>query len=505
MRMLMLIPRPRDPHHLCHPRSAGWAARSGGDCAGSVPSLAVLVLALGALGCGGADQPRRPNVVLISIDMLRPDHLGCHGYERDTSPSIDRLAREGVRFAEHVSSAPWTLPAHTAMFTSVPDSVHGVVDPIGTALAPGFVTLAERLQDAGYATGGVFAGPYLHPAFGLGQGFDRYVDRGKYLGDVDLDAQHEWSMNEAVMRASHHGVTNEDVYASTRSFLEEHAGKRPFFAFVHLWDVHFDFTPPPPYDKLFDPDYTGPITGRDFFFDPAINAAMPERDREHLIALYDGEIRWTDEVVGRIRADLERLGLAEDTLVIITSDHGTELFDHGQKGHRTTLYDEQLRIPLVLWFPARLAPRVVDTQTRMIDLAPTILDLVDLGAPDGWLGESLVPLADGAPLGFDNVAVSELMSVGRELRSVRTKEAKLVVDTASGGSAWWDLAADPYELEPLEVDASPQATALTGLYARIVAELSRAIEARPAAPGTPALSEAIRRSLAASGYVGSGQ
>jgi arylsulfatase len=300
-------------------------------------ALGVVALAYGTASCGRDDPPRRLNVVLISIDMLRPDHLGCHGYARDTSPAIDRLAREGVRFAQHISSAPWTLPAHAAMFTSVPDSVHGVVDPIGTALAPGFVTLAERFSAAGYATGGVFAGPYLHPAFGLAQGFDRYVDRGQYTSEVELDARHEWSMSEAVTRASHHGVTNEDVYATARGFIEEHAGERSFFAFVHLWDVHFDFTPPAPYDRMFDPDYTGPVTGRDFFFDPAINVAMPARDLEHLVALYDGEIRWTDEIVGRIRADLERLGIADDTLVVITSDHGTELFDHGQKGHRTTL------------------------------------------------------------------------------------------------------------------------------------------------------------------------
>jgi arylsulfatase A-like enzyme len=468
-----------------------------------VVALGVVALAFGTASCGRDDPPRRLNVVLISIDMLRPDHLGCHGYARDTSPAIDRLAREGVRFAQHISSAPWTLPAHAAMFTSVPDSVHGVVDPIGTALAPGFVTLAERLSAAGYATGGVFAGPYLHPAFGLAQGFDRYVDRGQYTSEVELDARHEWSMSEAVTRASHHGVTNEDVYATARGFIEEHAGERSFFAFVHLWDVHFDFTPPAPYDRMFDPDYTGPVTGRDFFFDPAINVAMPARDLEHLVALYDGEIRWTDEIVGRIRADLERLGIADDTLVVITSDHGTELFDHGQKGHRTTLYDEQLRIPLVLWCPARLAPRVVETQTRMIDLAPTILDLVDLGAPEGWMGQSLLPLAGGAPLAFDNVAVSELISVGRELRSVRTSESKLVVDTKSGDAAWWDLQSDPRELQPREVDTTPRATALRARYARAVTSLARAAEARPAASGPPELSEAIRRSLAANGYIGS--
>ena len=194
-----------------------------------------------------------------------------------------------------------------------------------------------------------------------------------------------------------------------------------------------------------------------------------------------------------------------DTLVVVTSDHGTELFDHGNKGHRTTLYDEQLRIPLVLWAPKRLAPRVVDAQTRMIDVAPTILELVDVAPPEGWLGHSLAPLARGEPLAFENFAVSELMSVGRELRSVRTREAKVVVNTATGGAAWWDLAADPRELAPRAVEADLQGQGLMNVYTRLVAELARAIAARPAGPGTPALSEAIRRSLAANGYVGSGR
>lgn len=465
---------------------------------------AAALLALVSTTCGGAPA-RKLNVVLVSIDTLRPDHLGCHGYHRDTSPNLDRLAAEGVRFTQHVSSAPWTLPAHAALFTAVPDSVHGVVDPIATSLAEGFTTLAERLKAAGYATGGVFAGPYLHPAFGLGQGFDRYVDRGKYLGDTPLDERHAWSMDEAVMRASHHGVTNEDVYASAREMLEAHAGAAPFFLFVHLWDVHFDFTPPPPYDRMFDPDYDGPVTGKDFFFDPAIQAAMPARDREHLVALYDGEIRWTDEVLGRLIADLARLGVAEDTLVVVTSDHGTELFDHGGKGHRTTLYDEQIRVPLILWAPGRLAPRIVDTQTRSIDVAPTILALVDVAPPEGWLGESLAQLARGAPLTFDNVAVSELMSVGRELRAVRTPEAKLVMQTATGAAAWWDLARDPRERVPREVGGDPRGQGLMTVYARAVAALSAAVAARPAGPGAPELPEAILRSLAANGYVGSGR
>ena len=376
--------------------------------------LAAPLLGL-TLACGGEVCVDRPNVVLISIDTLRPDHLGCYGYARPTSPNIDAIAAEGALFEQHISSAPWTLPAHAAMFTSVPDSVHGVVDAVKFRLSEEFETLPESFQSAGYSTAGFFAGPYLHPAFGLGQGFDRYVDCVETVPDGQVDADNEWSMRDPVLRASHHGVTNDKVYAEWQRFFGEASeGSEPFFAFVHLWDVHFDFTPPAPYDTLFDPDYDeGRIPGETSSMTPAINAAIPARDKEHIIALYDGEIAWTDEIVGRIRHDLGAAGLLEDTIFVITSDHGTELFDHGGKGHRTTLYDEQIHIPLIVHYPGVVQAARFGGQTRMIDLGPTLRDLAGLPAVSTTMGASLGPSLRGetstAP---DRPAVSELMSGG---------------------------------------------------------------------------------------------
>ncbi|MDG1491466.1 MAG: sulfatase, partial [Planctomycetota bacterium] len=385
-------------------------------------SLLVAPLLGLSLACGGQAVEDRPNIVLISIDTLRPDHLGCYGYARPTSPNIDAIAAQGALFEQHISSAPWTLPAHAEMFTSVPDSVHGVVDAVKFRLSEDFETLPESFQAAGYSTAGFFAGPYLHPAFGLGQGFDRYVDCVQTVPEGQVDADNEWSMRDPVLRASHHGVTNDKVYAEWQRFFAEAAEEaEPFFAFVHLWDVHFDFTPPPPYDTLFDPDYDGPFTGRDFFYDPAINAAIPARDKEHIIALYDGEIAWTDEIVGRIRHDLGAAGLLENTVFVITADHGTELFDHGGKGHRTTLYDEQIHIPLIVHFPGVVQPARFAGQTRMIDLGPTLRDLAGLPAVSTTMGETLGPFLRGEQsTGLGRPAVSELMSVGRNPRSLRT-------------------------------------------------------------------------------------
>ncbi len=470
-------------------------------------SLLVAPLLGLSLACGGQAVEDRPNIVLISIDTLRPDHLGCYGYARPTSPNIDAIAAQGALFEQHISSAPWTLPAHAAMFTSVPDSVHGVVDAVKFRLSEDFETLPESFQAAGYSTAGFFAGPYLHPAFGLGQGFDRYVDCVQTVPEGQVDADNEWSMRDPVLRASHHGVTNDKVYAEWQRFFAGAAEEaEPFFAFVHLWDVHFDFTPPPPYDTLFDPDYDGPFTGRDFFYDPAINAAIPARDREHIIALYDGEIAWTDEIVGRIRHDLGAAGLLENTVFVITADHGTELFDHGGKGHRTTLYDEQIHIPLIVHFPGVVQPARFAGQTRMIDLGPTLRDLAGLPAVSTTMGETLGPYLRGErSTGLGRPAVSELMSVGRNLRSLRTAEGKFVVNHDNGGSAWFDLSTDPGELRPLMVSDEAGVgggAGLKRLYDEAAEEIISGLERAPASAAAADIPASIQRSLAANGYAG---
>ncbi|MBU0617850.1 MAG: sulfatase-like hydrolase/transferase, partial [Planctomycetes bacterium] len=188
-----------------------------------------------------------PNILLISVDALRPDHLGCYGYGRATSPNIDKLAGEGALFENAISSTSWTLPAHAALFTGLADSVHGCTDT-DRRLAENRYTLAERLKDAGYATVGFFSGPYLHPVFELGQGFDEYVDCTSYpelteRNGIDAKAVDSASVHER----SHRDITNPRVYERASAWLTENK-RRPFFMFVHMWDVHFDFIPPPPYD-----------------------------------------------------------------------------------------------------------------------------------------------------------------------------------------------------------------------------------------------------------------
>lgn len=472
----------------------------------------VLGSALGLLvGCGGSSPsaentarpvPDGPNVLLISVDTLRADHVGAYGYARRTSPHIDRLAAEGVLFENHISSTSWTLPAHAALFTSLPDSVHGCTDT-DRPLAAGITTLAERFAAAGYDTAGFFAGPYLHPAFGLGRGFDHYENCTSYAAALDDAPAGRWAMDVEVMRRSHRDITNPNVLAGfTRWLHQPRRGK--FFVFLHLWDVHFDFIPPPPYDTMFDPGYEGSVTGEDFFFDTSINPDMPARDLEHLIALYDGEIAWTDEHVGRIIAELEAVGQLDDTVIAVTSDHGTAFFEHGQKGHRNSLFDELIRVPLVIRYPPVLTGGTrVAPQTRAIDVGPTLLELAGLPAPStlpgGIMGRSLVELATSGNLDFDNTAVSELFSVGHRERTVRTLQWKLYDLMTQRRRLWTNLIEDPAERRLRDAGSgdSPRTR-----YLEIVAELSRRRRELTAGRGPAALPDDVRRQLEALGYVG---
>jgi len=397
-------------------------------------------------GCGGDEK--HPNVLLISIDMLRPDHLHCYGYGQETSPHIDGIAREGALFENHFASSSWTLPSHASIFTSLPDSLHGCTDA-DKKLDPSAVTVAERFRSAGYATAGFFSGPYLHPAFGLDQGFDHYEDCASYAAKISGRPPSEWAMDKEVMVESHQEVSNERVYDAVTRWLAGRTTEKPFFLFVHLFDVHFDFVPPPPYDKKFDPTYASWVDGKDFLFDERYAAGMQPRDLQHLLALYDGEIAWTDSILGKLRADLEKAGLLEDTVLAITSDHGTELFEHLDKGHRKTLYDEVIRTPLIVRYPAKLPPGCrVKELSRGIDVGPTLLDLAGFPVPEDTLGMSLATLVTAPGTARIGRVVSELDSVGNRLRAVRTLKWKLLDRIGTQDHWYFDLQRDPGEQNP---------------------------------------------------------
>ena len=384
--------------------------------------LTTLAWCLAACGEPAPEQLDGPNILLVSIDSLRPDHLGCYGYSRDTSPVIDRLAAEGVRFEVAVSTTSWTLPSHAALFTGMYDSAHGVVDN-GLSLGDQHRTLAETLAGGGYQTAGFFGGPYLHPVFGLAQGFEHYQSCMTALPD-DLGGEQIKQQSRAPIGASHRDVTGPRTVEEFGSWLDGADTARPFFAFVHLWDVHYDYIPPAEIAALFvDPSYQGTVNGREFAKLIRDRTRLAPADRNHIGALYDAEIRFTDLVVGQLVGRLEEDGLLERTVVVITADHGEEFFEHQGWGHQSSLFDEQILIPLIVRWPAAFEPRVVLDQVRLIDVMPTLLSIAGMQRQPATQGRSLVPLLTGGSLEPQS-ALSELLVDLRTTRTLREGDWK---------------------------------------------------------------------------------
>jgi len=328
---------------------------------------AAALLLVGALvqGCNEARRP--PNVLLISIDTLRADRLGCHGYARPTTPALDRFAAEhAVRFAHAYAEAPWTLPSHVTMLSGLHPLTHGVRQP---DQQPGdeVEMLAQRLAPTHY--GFAFTdGGWLSEPWGFARGFASFQAR-----DQDLAKSIEQALE----------------------FVRFREPKGPWFGFVHTYDVHCPYDPPPPYAGTFRSEGAEPLEVAGRCGNPDYNAlALTPAQARYLSDRYDEDVRRADDALAQLFAALDALDLWKDTLVIVTADHGEEFLEHGQIGHERTLSREVLSIPLLIAVPG-LAPRVVDAPVGLADLVPTLLELV-AAAPGARLdGRSLVPLLRG--------------------------------------------------------------------------------------------------------------
>jgi arylsulfatase len=403
---------------------------------------AVLVL---ALLCSGCRAPSPTHIVLFYVDSLRSDHVGAYGYERNTSPRIDALAREGTLFERALSSSNWTLPATAALLTGLSDSLHGVQNA-NRALARGIPTLAATLSHAGFATGAVVGSPLLHPRFGLGRGFDDYWSCMSYLDDEFAEFP---GTSPELHRESHRDVTGPCVVRRTREWLEQHR-EGPAFLFVHFWDVHYDYNPPESWATRFDPDYEGSLDASNFARNPDLHAGMDPRDLEHLVALYDGEIAYTDSQVGAVLDLLDELAIASTTLVVFTADHGEAFFEHGAKGHRNELHAEEVRIPLILRGPGVPVGERRPGPAHLTDVAPTVLDFT--------LGQSLTPapgrgrslrtaLTDPDALA-DRWVLSELAVGSRRRAALESLNEKVMADRETHERLAFDLDRDPGEANP---------------------------------------------------------
>ncbi len=386
-------------------------------------------LSLLAAACG-QEATGRYNVVLISIDSLRADHTGPYGHRPEfapdaaVTPNLDRLAADGAVFEDAWTSSSWTLPAHMALMTGLTDRAHGV-EHDAFALDPLRTTLAEAFHADGYVTGGAYSGPFLEPKYGFDRGFDEYrsgmlqpeefaqmvAQKNAQRARDGLPPLKPEDVKGMRDRISHWDLTSPRVNAFARDFLDRHAGQR-FFLFLHYFDAHYDYLPDrgdAATARAFDPGYTGSFHGEDWFFDaqkrvlswptpqqPVAQRLINERDLHHAEALYDAEIHWVDRHVGEVLAQIEALGLKEDTIVIVTADHGDEFFDHGSIGHRSTLYRELCHIPLVIRVPGGQSGQRVPGLVRIYDLAPSLLDWCGLPPLAEAQGRSVRPFLDGA-------------------------------------------------------------------------------------------------------------
>ena len=347
----------------------------------------------------------RYNVLLITIDTLRADHLGCYGDTRASTPSIDRLASDGVLFERAETAAPITLPAHASILTGTYPASHGVRNN-GTYRLGRADTLAEVLHAHAYRTAAVISGYPLATRYGLSQGFDSYDDR------LPPEKHRQVSFRERKA---------EEVTRAGLAWVVERPDQR-FFLWLHYFDPHAPYAPPSPYAE------------------------------QYSLTPYDGEIAYVDREVGKFLERLRHLGLMDETLVVLVSDHGEGLGDHGEATHGVFLYESTLRVPMILSLPGVL-PRGkrVSTPIRTIDLMPTVLKLVDLPEPEDIQGTSLLPLASrrGADLLLKSVSESILPRENygwSELASIRVGDWKYIL---APREELYDLRTDPQELKNL--------------------------------------------------------
>ncbi len=421
-------------------------------------SKTALLCLLCVLACGGEKEP--PNVILIGVDTLRPDHLSCYGYGRRTSPNIDRLAADGVLFEKVVSQCPWTLPSFASVFTSLYPTQHGA-GAVRSKMKSSFPTLASILADAGYTTGAIISAGPLSAENGVARGFR----------DYDCDPK-TWPR-----------VAPEVTDLALRWIDDNRTA--PFFLFLHFWDPHEPYIPPQPYDTLFYSgrgNETGEALAHRFLEGERFReGSFPEEDLKRIIALYDGEIAYTDKAIGDLLSGLADRGIAGNTMIVLHGDHGEEFLEHGRFGHGATVFNEVLMVPLV--FSYRRALRVgarIDRQVRLIDIMPTILDVLGIAGEYGFEGVSLAPLLTGdgdvvaneGALFPPGVAYSEAVRVAGEAKSVSAYPLKLIYYLLSREHMAFNLRDDPTETTNLFPDEAQETEPLEALLHRAIYEMS---------------------------------
>jgi len=398
-------------------------------------------------------------VIVILVDTLRTDVLGCYGATYGATQHMDDLAREGFRFDQAIATSGWTLPSVASLFTGTWPTIHGglgkhmMLSPIRDELP----TAAEVLQEAGYETSAFTNAAFLNPALHLDRGFDRY--------------NHMDARNDETRRA-------DETVDLVLELMTERKDQTNF-VFVHLFDPHLDYDPPADYRTRFTGGRSRPAPPLGFTALEAAESMEGGRPRDTIIdyikGVYLGEVNFVDDQIGRLVDGLKQLGIYDRTTLVVTSDHGEEFWDHGEFEHGHSLYDELVRVPLIIKLPSDLllTGRTIDHQVRNLDIMPTVFELGDVDQPASFRGVSLLPMLRGEP-SEELPAFSEATLYGRDMLSWRRSGYKLIYEMDSEDEnpiELYDIATDPEERHDLVASQPEQAYRMHAELQRFVEEL----------------------------------
>jgi arylsulfatase A-like enzyme/Flp pilus assembly protein TadD len=426
-------------------------------------SLFLLIAGLAVLLPIAAAQPApAPNVLVITIDTLRPDHLGCYGYKHIHTPNIDALAADGFRFARAYTAVPVTLPSHTVIFTGTYPMYNGMHDFSGNKLGDQ-PTLASVLKAEGYTTGAVIGSAVLDSRFGLNRGFDFYYDHFDFNRLLESNVEEMKRPGNVVA-----GVALDWLSKNSKS---------KFFLWTHFYDAHFPYQPPEPYAT------------------------------EYKNAPYDGEIAFADEQIGRVIGFLKDKNLYQNTLIVLCADHGESLGEHGEKTHGFFIYNSTLHVPLIIHLPGAQphGPRVLDNLASLADIMPTVLHILHIDVPSDVQGDNLSPLIEGKhedqPRSlYAETFLPRLHFNWSELRSIETEQYQFI---EAPKPELYDLAKDPGETNNLFAQKRAVSDVLRARLTNFIVQHSAEHELAEKTGLDPALMERLK-SLGYAGFSGGG-
>jgi len=453
----------------------------------------------------------KPNVILLTIDTLRADMLHCYGYKTPLTPNIDRLAASGIRFEQAITGGSWTQAAFPVLLTSSYAAMYGGC--LGR-LAPERPSPVETLATHGYTTGSFSTNPHLSRATSYDRGFHHFSDLMPAEADPRLRRIKGGQrllrnpLIHSVLRPMGYRMRPARLYSSAAEVTDSvcrwlERVETPFFAWAHYMDMHW------PYHL--EETLTHPREIAQAWQDLAImngrsnfnrNKSITTAQRNRFVGLYEQSLRYVDTQIGRLRGRLDRLGYDTNTIIIAVSDHGEEFLDHGRWGHwESNLYDEILKVPLIIRMPNGPRGQVIRQQVRLLDLMPTILDLCGCPLPSGLMGASLVPLWTEREAEYEGgAAICEMRRDPWHRIAVRTEAFKYIWDSKRPNQPeLYDLRADPGEKQNVS-DHYPQE--VSRFQASVDAHLRRVAETEPVTTAPePEFDEEVTRRLRDLGYI----